>query len=133
MSNVSISKTKGEAYVFNWSMPAPDGGSDTGGTVLHSVPMAEEGNQEHVQEGSEPVQSQDAYSNYASPFESTRRLEVPSLRLLGIIAWSAVAGSGMMAVAMKFGSAAGMQVAEIGGLWLAVGAAIWLVPGKLLK
>jgi hypothetical protein len=133
MSNVSVSKTKGEAYAFSWSMPALNGGSNPEGTVLHSVPMAEDGNPELVQEGSEQAQSQDPSTGYASPCESTRVLGLPSLRLLGTIAWSAVAGAGMFAVAIKFGSEAGMQFVEIGGLWLAVGAAIWLVPGKLLK
>jgi hypothetical protein len=133
MSGVTASKTKGETYAFSWSMPAPDVGSGSEGTVLRSVPMEEEGNPGPAQDGSEPVQLQDANSSYASPFEPTKMLGVPSLRLLGIIAWSAVAGAGMMTVALKLGSAAGMQVGEIGGLWLAVGAAIWLVPAKLLK
>jgi len=133
MSSVSVSKTKGETYAFSWSMPAPDAGDGSEGTVLRSVPMAEEGNPGPVQNGSETVQPEDANSGYASPFESTKMLGIPSLRLIGIIAWSAVAGAGMITVALKFGSAAGMQVGEIGGLWLAVGAAIWLVPAKLLK
>jgi len=133
MSSMTARKTKGETYAFNWSMPAFGGGSDSEGTVLHSVPLVEEGNQEPVNAASEPVQMQDAYSGYDSPYEPARRFPAPSLRLLGVVAWSAVAGAGVVGAAMKFGAVLGMQVGEIGGLWLALGAAIWLVPPKLLR
>jgi hypothetical protein len=133
MSSVSVGKTKGETYAFSWSMPAPNGGSDLDGTVLHSVPLGEEGNTDPVQQASEPVQLQDPYSSYDSPYEPARRFPAPSLRLLGVVAWSAVAGAGVVGAMMKFGAVLGMQVGEIGGLWLALGAAIWLVPPKVLK
>jgi hypothetical protein len=133
MSSMSVRKTKGDTYAFSWSMPAPNDGTNSEGTVLHSVPLVEEGNSESIQEASQPVQMEDAYSSYASPYEPTKGFRVPSLRILGIVAWSAVAGSGVVGAAMKFGSAFGMQVAEISGLWLAIGATIWLVPPKLLR
>ena len=53
---------------------------------------------------------------------------VPSLRSVGVIGWSAIAGSGAMVALADAGPSVGTQLGSIGGLWLGVTAAIWFMP-----
>jgi len=133
MSLSPARKTNAETYAFSWSLPAGGEGSDTEGMVLHSVPLVDETGSGPAQEANDTVQLEEAPPTYASPYEPARRFRAPGLRLVGVLAWSAIAGTGLAGAVMKFGVAFGMQVGEIAGLWLALGAAIWLVPPKLIR
>ena len=131
MSVSTVRKMKVDSYAFSWSLPAGGEGSESAGTVLHSIPLADESNPDSAQATSEAVQLEGG-TVYASPYEASSRFEAPSPRFMGVLAWSAIAGSGLVGAVMKFGGAFGVQAGEIGGLWVALAAAIWLVPPKLI-
>ena len=132
MSVSPTRKMNAETYAFSWSLPAGGEGPDYEGTVLHSVPLAEEASPAPAEEATEPAEAVQTYPVFAPPHEPARKFSVPSLRVLGVLGWSAVAGAGMMGVT-KSGAMLGAQALEIAGIWAALGAAIWFLPQLLTK
>ena len=53
---------------------------------------------------------------------------IPSVRSIGVIGWSAVAGSGAIIALTDASPSVATQLGSIGGLWLGVTAAIWFLP-----
>jgi hypothetical protein len=118
-------KTKEKAFSYSWSSPAPNPSQTT--------PTMPEGPNE-LQGG--PDQ---AGVTEALPLESILGViqgvsgrifggGLPSIRKVGVIGWSAVAGSGAILAMVDAGPSVATQLGSIGGLWLGISAAIWFLP-----
>ena len=114
-------KGKEKAFSYSWSSPDSD------------PPL--EPAQPDAAEAQNPSPAQDA----AKPTEANpgvlhdiagRFFEggFPSFRSIGVISWSAIAGSGAIVALADAGPSVATQLGSIGGLWLGVTAAIWFLP-----
>jgi hypothetical protein len=134
MANQNPRRAKPETYVFSWSIPASGFGGDA--EMVHPSGHAEEVGVEGTSRtvGVAPMPRKDQVTgahNDAFTNPSSRLLDASGLRVLGLIGWSAIAGSGVMAAAMTFGTTLA-QLGAIGGLWVAVGVVIWFVPPRFM-
>ena len=114
-------KGQEKAFAYSWSTPDPE--------ALAAVPKA-------------PDQATSAAEAEAQPTESTSGIlqrvtdrvfgeGLPGFRMVGVIGWSAIAGSGAVMALLDAGSSAGVEMGTIGGLWIGVAAAIWFLPKYL--
>jgi hypothetical protein len=122
-------KTKEKAFSYSWSSPAPD----------PSPPILKQADATGVaSDGADPA----GMSEVQSPGSSLGFLQsilgrvfgegLLSVRNIGVIGWSAVAGSGAALAIMEAGPSIAMRLGSIGGLWLAVSAVILFLPSKVL-
>jgi hypothetical protein len=122
---------KGEekAFSYSWSSPVSDSSPpipkhvDTTGTAPSGADPA------GVSEVRSPVSS---LGFLRAIIGQTFSGGLGSIRSLGVIGWSAVAGSGAIVAATEAGPSIAMRLGTIGGLWLAVSAAILLLP-KIIR
>jgi hypothetical protein len=61
------------------------------------------------------------------------KLSASQLRIAGLAGWSIVAGGGAIALLVGPGPILGLRLGAIGGVWAAVSALVWFLPGKLTK
>jgi hypothetical protein len=51
---------------------------------------------------------------------------------MALLAWTAIAGAGAITAYLEASPSMTMQMGALGGVWLAVSAAVWFLPSKLV-
>jgi hypothetical protein len=122
-------KAEEKAFSYSWSSPVSD----------PSPPIPKQADATGAaSSGADPAGVSDVQSAESSlgPLQGIlgRVFEggLGSIRNLGILGWSVVAGSGAIVAATEAGPSIAMRLGTIGGLWLAVSAAILVLPSKVL-
>lgn len=125
----SEQKAKEKAFSYSWSSPVADSSppvpkqADTAGAAPGGANPA----------GVSEVQSRESSLGFLQDIlGGIFGGGLGSVRNLGVIGWSAVAGSGAIVAATEAGPSIAMRLGTIGGLWLAVSAAIMFLP-KFLR
>jgi hypothetical protein len=61
-----------------------------------------------------------------------QKLKFSRLQTIALIAWTAIAGAGAITAYLEASPSMTMQMGALGGVWLAVSAAVWLLPSRLV-
>ena len=116
-------KAKDKAFSYSWSSPDPE----------ESMAVSNAGALQ-VSPGEAEVQrvepSPGVMQNIADRVFGDG---LPGFRVVGVIGWSAIAGSGAIVALADAGPSVAAQLGSIGGLWLGVSAAIWFLPRVIRK
>ena len=135
MSSPQGRKAKSESYAYSWFLPAP---GSNGSLLTIQVPPRE------LEESGKPANSefkaQEARTEqwrhsgkiaHPAPQSKLQGLDVAKLRVAGVAGWSALAGTGAVLLSTRGGAFPGFQLGVLGGVWIAVSAAVWFLPGIL--
>ena len=136
MSSPPGRKPKAESYAYSWFLPA-DGHNGPVVVSQLSVPELEatvEG--EKTSEISAMTARTEQWRRSGEHHSAIHQagasgLDLTRLRLLGMVGWSAVAGSGAILLVTRAGQAASSQLGVLAGVWFGLSAAIWFVPAFL--
>jgi hypothetical protein len=118
-------RSKEKAFSYSWSSPAPD--------PPETIPTKAEGPSE-LQGGPDQAEATEVQPRGSilgvlqGVSERILGGGLPSAQKVGVIGWSAIAGSGAIVAMVDAGPSVATQVGSIGGLWLGVSAAIWFLP-----
>jgi hypothetical protein len=124
MSAQSKQKANEERFIYSWYLPV-QGGEDPAPAEQAGAVETEE---QYVE--SPPVTKQSAHKlSLGAGFN----LSSPHLKLLGLAAWSVIAGGGLIALLITHSPVPVNNVLAICGVWAALSALIWFVPGRLVK
>ena len=139
----SSPKPEPESYTYSWFLPAPGSEYSEPPSKVDDLPdraepeVPSEANEtptlykaarglNGLLQGNSPREPKSAYSVRPTKINASK------LRFGGIVVWSALAGAGLVASLMEGSSLLGIQIGAIAGVWIAVSAAIWLLPSKLM-
>ena len=114
---------KEEAYSYSWSTQSPESApvqtKPEGVAPSPGGPAPTAGKARHSGSALETIQV------FAGRIFSGG---LPSVRSMGVIGWSAIAGSGAIIALTDASPSIATQLGSIGGLWLGIAAAIWFLP-----
>jgi len=137
MSTPQGRKPKAESYAYSWFLPA-DG--HNGSAVVTQLSPAE---LEATVEGAKTseVAAMNARTEqwrrsgeHRSRFhQPTPGIDLTRVRLMGMVGWSAVAGSGAVVMLARAGQSASTELGVLAGVWFGLSAAIWFVPAILAR
>jgi len=128
MGSQSNQKNKPETFAYSWFMPAPGGETEprTGMDETAEAGSGKSGDQTgYVTEV--PAQPSDS-TEKKQPFSGVLGRVQP--KIIGLIAWSGVAATGMALLLTRSGPFPGLLVGALAGVWAAVAAIIWLLPSN---
>jgi hypothetical protein len=118
-----------KAFSYSWSSPVSDSSPPTLKQADATVAAPGGANPAAVSE-TQPPDSRLEF--FRAILGQTFGGGLGSIRNLGVIGWSAVAGSGAIVAVTEAGPSIAMRLGTIGGLWLAVSAAILFLP-KMIR
>jgi len=137
MSSPQGRKAKSESYAYSWFLPAE---GHKGLEIVSQMPPSEleadTTGPENTQVAAMQARTNEWRHSGATRHQSSHKsltLGSATLRLVGIVGWSTIAGTGAALLATRSGPFPGLQLGVLGGVWLGVSAAIWLVPGILSR
>ena len=115
-------QAKENAYSYSWSTPDPESSpAETRPDGAETQVPGPAGGAETKSPESLPA----ALHNISNKILGE---SFPSFRSIGVLGWSAIAGSGAVVALADSGPTVAIQLGSIGGLWLGVTAAIWFLP-----
>jgi hypothetical protein len=137
MSSTPGRKPKAESYAYSWFLPA-DG--HNGSAIVSQVPpseleaTAEAENHEISAMEARTEQWRHSGKRQTVPHQGrTPNVTDTRARVIGMLGWSAVAGSGAVVLLTRAGQFPSTQVGILAGVWLGVSAAIWFIPALLSR
>lgn len=130
MSTETKRKPNEELYTYSWYLPVggndgqrdSQGGGQGAGVVEQQAETA----------ASESSASTATPEELGSPGSRSTHTTY-SVRLVGLVFWSAATGVGLIVL---LGTQSPVHMANVGalaGVWAAISALIWFLPGKLMK
>ena len=136
MSDKPEREKKSRPYEYSWALPAP--GTPWNGVAPEGSPGHETdpGHPATETGGSERVETPEAGSRIPGHPSSSPGIGHPStfeLKLLGLVGWSATVCVGISYLVSRGGPFPGLQVGEIGGVWVVLSAVLWFLPGRLAR
>ena len=138
MSSPQGRKPKSESYEYSWFLPA--GGHSGTGVVSQLSPAELEETTEGSQDSAAAaMQARTERWRRSGEHAQTRTaggsfgLDLTRVRLMGVVGWSAVAGSGAVVMVARASQSPSMQLGMLAGVWLGLAAAIWFVPAVLSR
>ena len=138
MSSAPARKQKAESYAYSWFLPA-DGhnGSANGYQLPPSEPEAASSNVEDSEMAAMEARTEQwrHSGKQEATLQPSRSLSIGNTgaKVIGVVGWSAVAGSGAVVLATRAGQFPSTQLGILAGVWLGVSAAIWFIPVVLSR
>jgi len=138
MSSPQGRKPKPESYEYSWFLPAD--GHKSSAVVSQLDPSELEAKAEGsknpeiaaMQARTEQWRRSGEHRS-ASNRAGSKIIDLTKVRLMGTVAWSAIAGSGAVLLVARAAQFPSAQLAILAGVWLGLSAAIWFIPGILSR
>ena len=131
-------RKKSENYSYSWFLPGP--GSKGSATSQAPAPDTEatptgkgQGSGHEAQEARTEEWMHSADHTAKAAEVGSGGLSQTKIKIAGIAGWSAIAGAGGVLLATRAGSFPPLQMGILVGVWAGIAAAIWFVPGFLLR
>jgi hypothetical protein len=135
MSAQSKRKVSEERFSYSWYLPVPGGeGSVTAAaTVSQQVPPEVQPVVPQPASATSKGQSRKYGATHLRGLGSQVSISSSMLKIAGIAGWSIAAGVGLIALLATQSPVPMGNVLALCGVWAAISALIWFVPGKLMK
>ena len=138
MSSAPARKQKAESYAYSWFLPAE---GHNGSAIASQLPPPEleaaSGNVRDAEMAAMEARTEQWRHSAKHQATSQRARSLnpgkAGVRFIGVVGWSAVAGSGAVVLATRAGQFPSTQLGILAGVWLGVSAAIWFIPAVLSR
>jgi len=136
MSSGQGRKPNAEGYEYSWFLPA---GGHNGSAVAHVTSFEAEAAARKAENSEvEAMEAQTERWRHSGEKNGTPQSKSlgpnqAGVRIIGMVGWSAVAGSGAILLISRAGQFPSLQVGILAAVWLGVSTAIWFVPGILSR
>jgi hypothetical protein len=136
MSSTPGHKPKSDSYAYSWFLPAPGtNGSANGWRVPVAEPEAAETRSPEIAEQEKRTEAwrHSAEKKSAPPLLGSLSVSQRIIGVVGVIGWSAVAGTGAAFLIARASEFPTTQIGILAGVWVGVSAAIWFMPRFLSR